>query len=66
MTGDEVLEFRKSLGVSQEKFAHMLGTTTNSVNRWERGKAKPSRLYVKEIKELMRANGSYLCRRKES
>lgn len=65
MTPDEIEEFRKSLGVSQETFARMLGTTVNSVNRWVNGKAKPSRLYVKEIKELMRANGAYVCRRKE-
>ncbi len=63
MTAEEIMEFRKSLGVSQETFAHMLGTTTNTVNRWERGKTRPSRLYVKEIKELMRTNGSYSNRR---
>ncbi len=66
MTAEEITEFRKSLGVSQDKFAHMLGTTTNTVNRWERGHAKASRLYVKEIKELMRSSGSYISRRKES
>lgn len=64
MTPEEIQELRHGLGVSQERFAQLLGTTVVSVNRWENGKAKPSRLYVKEIKELKSKNGSYLCRRK--
>lgn len=66
MKPDEILEIRNKLGVSQERFAHMLGTTVVSVNRWENGKAVPSRLYVKEIKNLKDAHGSYVCRRQEA
>lgn len=65
MTPEEVQEIRRMLCVSQEKFAQLLGTTVVSVNRWENGKAKPSRLYIKELKELRKNNGSYECRRKE-
>lgn len=65
MTPEEIQEIRRGLCVSQEKFAHLLGTTVVSVNRWENGKAKPSRLYVRELKELRKNHASYLCRRKE-
>lgn len=66
MTPEEIQEIRRMLCVSQEKFAHLLGTTVVSVNRWENGKAKPSRLYVKELKQLKASHGSYVCRREES
>lgn len=65
MTADEITNLRRSLGVSQEKFAHMLGTTLCTVNRWEMGHVKPSRLYIKELKNLKSAHGSYLCRCEE-
>lgn len=65
MTPEEIQKIRKDLGVSQEKFAQLLGTTVVSVNRWESGKVKPSRLYIKEIKELRNNSGSYICRREE-
>lgn len=66
MTPEEIQSFRLSLGVSQERFAHLLGTTVVTVNRWENGKTKPSRLYVKEIKELRNSHGKHIHRRKES
>jgi putative transcriptional regulator len=65
MKPEEIQDIRKKLGVTQEKFAQLLGTTVVSVNRWENGKAIPSRLYVKELKELKNNYGSYVCRRKE-
>ena len=65
MTPEEIQEIRRMLCVSQEKFAQLLGTTVVSVNRWENGKAKPSRLYIKEIKQLKASHGSYACRREE-
>lgn len=65
MTPEEIRKIRESLHVSQEKFAAILGTTVVTVNRWENGKVKPSRLYVKELRELRNNHGSYACRRKE-
>lgn len=65
MTAKEIYNIRKSMAVTQEKFAQMLGTTVVSVSRWESGKVKPSRLYIKEIQELRKNHGSYLSRRKE-
>lgn len=68
MTPEEIFELRQSLAVSQEKFASLLGTTVVTINRWEKGKVKPSRLYVRELKDLkLRSkSGCYACRNKES
>lgn len=65
MTPEEIQDIRTKLCVSQEKFAQLLGTTVVSVNRWENGKARPSRLYIKELKQLKASHGSYVCRREE-
>jgi len=65
MTPEEIQEIRHKLCVSQEKFAQLLGTTVVTVNRWENGKTTPSRLYIKELKELRNNHGSYVCRREE-
>ncbi len=64
MTPEEIYAIRMLIGVTQEKFAQMLGTTVLSVNRWEAGKVKPSRLYTRELQELRNNHGSYLSRRK--
>jgi len=37
LTGKQIREARKGLGVSQEEFAHYLGVGPASVNRWENG-----------------------------
>jgi DNA-binding transcriptional regulator YiaG len=65
MTPEEIREIRKNLGITQEKFAHLLGTTVASVNKWEAGRVKPSRLSLKELKEIKNNYGSYVCRREE-
>ncbi len=65
MNKEEIIEIRKKMCVSQERFAQLLGTTFVTVNRWENGKVKPSRLYIKELKELRDKHGSYVRRREE-
>lgn len=64
MQPDDIIALRKKLGISQERFAHLLGTTAGTVNRWEKGRFKPSRLYVREIKDLEGNNGINIRRRK--
>jgi DNA-binding XRE family transcriptional regulator len=39
-----VKEVRTQLGVSQENLARELGVSFATVNRWENGKSKPSKL----------------------
>ena len=43
---------RIRLGLSQEKFAGMLGVSFSTVNRWESGKTKPSYLAQKMLRQL--------------
>lgn len=52
MTPAQIKSLRQRIGVSQEKFAQLLETTVVSINRWENGVNKPSRLYVKELEAL--------------
>lgn len=52
-----VRELREMTGLSQEKFAAKLGVTFPTINRWERGKAKPSPLALNRIEELLRNFG---------
>jgi len=66
MTPEEIVDIRNKLCVSQEKFAQLLGATVASVNRWENGKTKPSRLYIKEMKQLKASHGSYSARRESA
>ena len=39
-----VKEVRRQLGISQEDLARELGVSYATVNRWENGQAKPSKL----------------------
>ena len=52
-----VRELRKRTGLSQEKFAARLGVTFPTINRWEKGKAKPSPLGLKQIEMLLQDIG---------
>jgi len=42
-------EMRSRLRLTQEQFAHQLGVTYLTVNRWENGHTKPSRLAMKQV-----------------
>ena len=38
----QVKQLRESIGISQEKFALMLGVSKRTVENWEQGRAKPN------------------------
>jgi putative transcriptional regulator len=42
--GDFVRSLRRELKMTQEEFAHELGITVGTVNRWENGRFRPSKL----------------------
>ena len=52
MTGSEVKTLRVSLGMTQEDLAHELGVTVSTVNRWENGHTRPSRLATAGLDRL--------------
>lgn len=53
MSGDEIRNLRKRLGLTQEEFAHAVAVTFSTVNRWENGHARPSKLARRAIESLM-------------
>jgi len=40
---------RRQLGLSQERLAEALGVSFATVNRWENGRMKPSRLALRQL-----------------
>lgn len=51
-----VKEIRIKSLLSQSDFAHELGVSFSTVNRWEKGKATPSFKALKKMKEFCSAN----------
>ena len=49
---DELKKLRQQRGWSQEDLARNLGVSFATVNRWENGKTKPSRLAQEKIKQV--------------
>lgn len=52
MDGKQVKALRMLLGLTQEEFAHRLGVTLCTVNRWENNKVVPSRLAILQLQRL--------------
>jgi len=47
----QVKTARKALGLSQEDLAHELGVSFATINRWEAGNNKPSKLAKKAFEQ---------------
>jgi len=47
-----VKEVRRQLALSQEELAHALGVSFATVNRWENGKAIPSKLAQRQFEQF--------------
>lgn len=45
----DVREARQKTGLTQEEFAHVLGVTVSTVNRWENFHSEPSKLAMRAI-----------------
>ena len=52
LTPDEILTKRKGLGLTQVKFAAMLGVSVKKVSAWEHGKAAPTEAEMEKIKDI--------------
>lgn len=55
-----VRELRAKLGMTQEEFAHALGLTVGTVNRWENRRFRPSKLARATIAEFAKRRGVIL------
>ena len=51
---EELKKLRQKQGWSQEDLARNLGVSFATVNRWENGKTKPSRLAVEKIQVVVK------------
>lgn len=58
-TGRLIRELRLKLDMTQEEFAHSLGITVSTVNRWENSHSEPSKLARASIVGLAEKRG--LC-----
>ena len=56
-TGQLVRALRRELKMTQEEFAHELGITVGTVNRWENGRFRPSKLARATIAEFAERHG---------
>lgn len=55
--GNLVRDLRRRLSMTQEELAHALGITVGTVNRWENGRFRPSKLARATIAEFARRHG---------
>ncbi len=55
-----IRRLRGKLGMTQEELAHALGITVGTVNRWENGRFRPSKLARSTISEFARKHGVQL------
>lgn len=51
---EQVKAVRAALGLSQEELAHALGVSFATVNRWENGKTRPSKMALTLFKAFCR------------
>ena len=50
---EDIKNLRQSMGMTQEQFAEHLGTTLETVSRWENGHTKPLRIYRLKLAKLI-------------
>ena len=51
---ERIRELRLNLNMTQENFAHEIGVTFATVNRWENGRTQPNKVAQKVLKQLER------------
>lgn len=44
MDAERIRQIRQKMQLTQEDFAHLIGVTFSTVNRWENGKSSPNRI----------------------
>jgi len=54
MTPDEIKALREKFSVSQETLARVIGVSWRTVNRWEKGEAKPSPMAERTLRAISR------------
>ena len=57
--GNRLRSLRESIGLSQAKFADVIGSTQSSINRYENGQATPTVELLRKYADCF--DGLYLC-----
>jgi putative transcriptional regulator len=57
---ESVRNLRRELKMTQEEFAHELGITVGTVNRWENGRFRPSKLARVTLAEFAQRHGIFV------
>jgi putative transcriptional regulator len=52
MDPERIRTLRQRLQLTQEDFAHLIGVTFSTVNRWENGKSTPNRIAFRLLSGL--------------
>jgi len=52
MTNIEIKKIRSAAGLSQDKFAELLGCSPRAVKHWEKGTHAPMQIFIDKLKEL--------------
>ncbi len=52
MTAQEIITLRDTLRRTQKEMAHIVGTTTVTWSRWERGISKPMIVFQEKLEKL--------------
>jgi len=63
MTGQELKDHRKRLGVTQAQLAERLGVTANALARWERGERRIAEPVARLVRLLVQLKGQTRARR---
>jgi putative transcriptional regulator len=58
MDPERIRNLRQRLQLTQEDFAHLIGVTFSTVNRWENGKSTPNRIANRLLAGLERKQRS--------
>lgn len=59
MTATEIRNLREKLGLTQDKFAQLVGVSFATVNRWENGSFKPSSLAMHSLEKLSKSSNRF-------
>ena len=55
--GKTILALRAKLNISQEKMAKRFNVAFATINRWENGRAVPSKMHMLQIEEMCKNIG---------
>ena len=53
---ENIRDYRKRMGLTQEQLAERLGITLGTVSKWERGSSEPDLSYIMDLADLFRVS----------